>query len=193
VSVNVSLGLSGTAGGREVDRTIEYGLPLTVDGSVYRVDSPSDVQPITRTERRTVPRGVDPVGAVGGPALLGVSLAGLGALAYARREDRIALSDAERAWLDYRDDRADYDQWISSVRLPEEARSLPVGHTDSLVDLVDLAIDSDSAVFESPDDGAYHVLHDGYRYTFEPPPEPPGVDPSADADGTTTDTTAPEE
>jgi hypothetical protein len=179
VSVNVSVGVAGTAGGRDVDRTIEYGLPLTVDGPVYRVESASDVPPVTRTERRTAARDPGPLPAVGGPALLAVSLAGLGALAYARRENRLALSAAERAWLDYRDDRADYDEWISTVRLPEEARALPVGYTDTLVDLVDVAIDTDSAVFESPEGDRYHVLHDGYRYTFEAPPDPRGVDPGA--------------
>jgi hypothetical protein len=172
VSVNVSVTLAGTAGGRDVDRTIEYGLPLTVDDQIYRVESASDVGPVTQTQQRTVARDPDPLRAVGGPALLVVSLAGLAVLGYARRADRLTLSDAERAWLDYRDDRSDYDEWISTVHLPKEARTLPVGRPESLAALVDLAIDTDSAVLESPEGDQYHVLHDGYRYTFESPPDP---------------------
>lgn len=172
VSLNVSVALSGTAGGRDVDRTLEYGLPLTVENRIYSVKSASEVPPVTRTEQRRVPSDAGIVPTVGGPALLAGALAGLCALAYARRTDRLALTSTERAWLTYRDDRSDYDEWISTVRLPAEAESLPVGETDTLADLVDLAIDTDSAVLESPDTDRYHVLHDGYRYTFEAPPTP---------------------
>jgi hypothetical protein len=61
--------------------------------------------------------------------------------------------------------------------LPDEARDLPVAEVETLTDLVDVAIDSDNPVLESPGGDAYHVVHDGYRYTFETPPEPEYDDP----------------
>jgi predicted flap endonuclease-1-like 5' DNA nuclease len=172
VSVNVTVALSGTAGGQEVDRTLEYALPLAVEGSVYRVGSVAQVEPVTRTERVTVTSEPGPLGAIGGPVLLGLALLGLAGLVYARSEDRLALTEAEREWLAYRDDRSDFDDWISTIRLPEDARSLPVAEADTLADLVDFAIDTDNSVLEQPGGGAYHVVHDGYRYTFEAPPDP---------------------
>jgi predicted flap endonuclease-1-like 5' DNA nuclease len=172
VSVNVTVALSGTAGGEEIDRTLEYALPLSVEGSVYRVGSVAQVEAVTRTERVTVTREPGALGAIGGPVLLGLALLGLAGLVYARSEDRLALTEAERAWLAYRDDRSDFDDWISTIRLPEDARSLPVAEADTLADLVDFAIDTDNSVLEQPGGGTYHVVHDGYRYTFEAPPDP---------------------
>jgi hypothetical protein len=172
VSVNVTVTVAGTAGGQAVDRTLRYALPVTVEGDLYRVDDGGGSRAFTRTERTVVEQPPGPLPAYGGPALLGLGLLGLAGLAYARSDDRLALTGAERAWLDYRDDRADFDDWISTIRLPEEARGLPVAEADSLADLVDFAIDTDNAVLESPDGSTYHVVHDGYRYTFEAPAAP---------------------
>ena len=176
VSVNVTVALTGTAGGEEVDRTLEYALPLSVEGSVYRVGSVAQVEPVTRTERVTVTQEPGALGAYGGPALLALSLLGLLGLAYARYDGRIALTEAEREWLAYRDDRSDFDDWISTIRLPEEARGLPVAEADTLADLVDFAIDTDNSVLERPGGGVFHVVHDGYRYTFEAPSDPTRLD-----------------
>jgi predicted flap endonuclease-1-like 5' DNA nuclease len=172
VSVNVTVALSGTAGGEEVDRTVEYALPLSVEGQVYRVESVAQAPAVTRTERVTVAQEPGALGAYGGPALLVLSLLGLAGLGYARYDDRLALTEAERAWLAYRDDRSDFDDWISTIRLPEEARDLPVAEADTLADLVDFAIDTDNSVLERPGGGVFHVVHDGYRYTFDAPPDP---------------------
>jgi hypothetical protein len=172
ISVTTAVTLAGTAGGREVERTLEYTLPITVEGATYSVGSAGDSPVVTQTERTTVTQPPGPLAAYGGPALAGVALLGLVGIAYARATDRLALTEAEQAWLAYRDDRSDFDEWISTIRLPEEARSLPVAEADSLADLVDFAIDTDNAVLESPDAPTFHVVHDGYRYTFEAPPDP---------------------
>jgi hypothetical protein len=177
MSVNVSVALSGTAGSQSVDRTLRYALPLSVEGDVYRVASSGETRTFTRTERTTVTESPGPLAAYGGPALLALSLLGLVGLASARRDDRLALTDAERAWVTYRDDRADFDDWVAQIRLPAEARSRPVAEADSLADLVNFAIDTDSAVIESPDGDAYHVLHDGIRYTFTRPSPPATAEP----------------
>ncbi len=182
VSVNVSVVLSGTAGGQSVDRTLRYTLPLSIEGDVYRVAPADETRAFTRTERTTITESPGPLAAYGGPALLALSLLGLAGLASARRDDRLALTDAERAWVAYRDDRADFDDWVAQIRLPAEARSRPVARADSLADLANFAIDTDSAVLESPDGDAYHVLHDGIRYTFTRP-SPPSTAESEQAGG----------
>jgi hypothetical protein len=37
------------------------------------------------------------------------------------------------------------------------------------VSLADIAIDSDTAVIEDPEDERFYVVHDGYRYVYVPP------------------------
>lgn len=193
-SVNVTVAVSGTTGGETVDRTLRYALPIRVEGDLYRVDTAGGTQPFTRTEQVTVTEPPGPLAAYGGPGLLVLSLLGLVGLVAARLGNHLALTDAERAWLAYRDDRADFDDWISTVRLPAEANSLPVATADSLADLVNVAIDTDNAVFETPEGDAYSVVHDGFHYTFTAPPSPTpahptGQDPLAPADDGESDAT----
>jgi predicted flap endonuclease-1-like 5' DNA nuclease len=156
----------------ETTRTESFLLPVVAEGGVYRPQAEPRAETFSRTETITVRNEIGPLRTYGGPLALLVGLLGAGALALARRRGAITLSDAERAWLDYRDDRVDFDEWITTIRLPEEAASLPAAEAATLADLVDFAIDTDNAVLESPDGDAYHVVHDGYRYTFEAPPEP---------------------
>jgi len=183
-SVNVTVALTGTAGGREIDRTLQYALPVRIEGGVYRVDEAASTRAFTQPERVTVTESPGPLSAYGAPGLLALSLSGLVALAAARRGSRLTLTDTERAWVAYRDDRADFDDWISTVRLPAEAESLPVGEAGTLADLVNVAIDTDNAVLESPDGDTYHVVHDDFRYTFTAPSAPIAADsvPRASAD-----------
>ena len=171
-SINVTVALSGTAGGQPVNRTLRYALPLRTGVDVYRPGTGGGSRPFTRTTSEQV---VQPPGAVdryGGPLLTGGSVLGLVLLVSARVTGWDDLLTTERAWLEYRDDRSDFDQWISTVRLPEEAENLPVAEADSLADLVDVAIDTDNAVLESPDGNVYSVVHGDYRYSFEAPPDP---------------------
>lgn len=156
----------------ETTRSVRFALPVGVDGGVYRPQAEPRAETFSRTE--TVMARNDPgtIRAYGGPIAFLVGLVGAGGLLVARRRGAISISAAERDWLDYRDDRADFDEWITTIRLPEEAASLPVAEAATLADLVDFAIDTDNAVLEAPDGDAYHVVHDSYRYTFEAPPEP---------------------
>jgi hypothetical protein len=176
---------------RQVDgaetRRLTYRLPITAESGVYRVDSAPSTERFTETETVTVPNDPSALQRFGGPLALLGGLAGVVGLAVARSRDAIGTSEAEREWLAYRNDRADFDEWITTIRLPDEARQLPVAEAETLADLVDFAIDTDSGVVEEPGGGAYHVVHDGYRYTFEAPAAP-ATDPlwvagtTADAD-----------
>jgi hypothetical protein len=96
-------------------------------------------------------------------------VAGLGALVAARRRDELALSETERAVLDYQSDRAEFDEWITQIRLPDAAFEKPEAEAATLRDLVDFAIDTDAGVVESPDEAAYYVVGDEYLYVYRPP------------------------
>jgi hypothetical protein len=167
-----------------VARQLGYSMNLEVGETTYEVTQSGDEATFSDTRPVTVAREPN-LGLAAGAGLLSLgSLAGAGALILARRRGELALSAAEREWLEYRDDRTDYDDWITSVELPSEAESLPVARATTLADLVNVAIDSDNSVLETPDGGTYYVIHDGYRYTFEAPPEPPTAERTGEDDGT---------
>lgn len=185
-TVAVEVLVTGMVGDRTVNRTVEDRLVVALEEGVYRVRggttaegetaAPPSVS-VTDTTRVTTERTPGPLRALGGPVLAGGGLLGLVAVLGAWGTGRLALTDPERAWLAYVDDRADYDEWISAVRLPPEARELPVAEADSLAALVDVAIDTGEPVLADATLGAYVVVHDGYRYVFEPPTPPAGATP----------------
>jgi hypothetical protein len=159
----------GTVNGNEVTRTGRYRLPIEVSGTTYQ---PGEVEGTSlsgsTTERITRQRTYGPLYRIGGPlaALLGcLVLAGLGA---GRYTGRLAVSDAERAALDFRSTRKEFDDWITTARLPQAVLDRPRVETDSLEGLVDTAIDVDGRVFEDPDDGTFHVPHENLRYVYAP-------------------------
>ena len=103
-----------------------------------------------------------------------------------------------RERLAYEDDRRDFDEWISPIRLPKAAVDRPRAEATTLGALMDFAIDTDNSVVDDPDDSAYYVGHDGYLYTYHPPrvdAEPTGEsaptgNSSADADADHDDTSS---
>jgi len=92
-------------------------------------------------------------------------------LGTARWRDWLAVTDRERVRTEFERTRDDFDEWISTARIPDADGRTPVP-TDSLVDLVDIAIDSDRRVLE--DGHQYAVLVDSEIYTYT---APPAVDP----------------
>lgn len=173
-------------------RQLRLRLSVDDDGGVYRVRTEPASQTFTETRTVSVTNEPGPLREAGGPLLLVGGIAGLAGLGALTVLGRLGLTDRERAWLDYRTHRADYDEWVTTVRLPPEAERLPAGEAPTLADLVDVAIDTDSAVLESPAGDVYHVIDDGYRYTFEPPADPAGSgadDGSPDADPLDADAT----
>lgn len=171
LSVVATVRYAGTVDGQSVDRTVEYSLPLGIGGGTYQVQDPGSTE--ERHEKvRTVTVNDEPglVGAVGGPLALLVALGSVGALVY--RDDEFELTDTEREYLEFREDRSDFDEWIVMMRLPDEALDLPRAEAQTLGDLVDFAIDTDNAVAENPDTGTFSVVHDGYRYVYDPPSRP---------------------
>ena len=97
------------------------------------------------------------------------SFAALAGLVFVHSQGRLGLSQTERERLTHEDDRADFDEWITTIRLPDEAFDLPRAEASSLGDLVNFAIDTDNSVAEDPTEDAYYVVHDGYLYAYYPP------------------------
>lgn len=195
--VAARLDLSGTRNGRSVDRTRTYRLPVSFTDGVYRVEDPGRVtDDDVRRERVSVPVETSALERIAGPALLILGLGGLFALVLARVMGDLSVSDRDRAYLRYRRQRREYDEWITVVDggVPVEN---PV-HTDSLQGLVDLAIDTDARVLADRAAGHLLVRAEGVSYVYDPPPHPDraeedtpaddhaaanGADPGSDAGG----------
>lgn len=188
--VRATVDLAGTVNGQRVDDREVHTLSLTPDGSVYEV-----VEGETAGEPREATRSVagvqtyGPLRAGGGPLLLFVGLLGIAGLALAQRRGVLDFDDRERAWLAYEEERTEFDEWITAIALPPEAFDRPRATAQSLADLVDVAIDTDSAVVESPVDGNYYVVHGEFIYAYSPPAHPaevagsPAVDAPAEPPG----------
>lgn len=176
-TVETDVVVSGTIDGEPVEYTRTVVLDLELQSDAYTVvERGVGADQRERTEFVAVEREYGPLRTVGGPALLVAGLGLAGGLVAARRRGRIALSDPESERLAYLDDRAEFDAWIVRMRPPDAAFDRPAATAESLADLVDYAIDTDAGVLEDPRTGAYHVLGDTYRYTYEPP----SVDPPAE-------------
>lgn len=167
--VAVDVALEGSVAGEPTSLSYTARLPIAIADDTYSV-GPSEGTTGTVQRARTVTVTENPgsLQRVGAPLVATVALGGLVGLGYARREDRLALSPAEAEALAYHRDRAEFDEWLSAVRLPEGDFAKPVAEASSLGDLVDLAIDSDAAVVEAPDGTAY-VFGDDYVYAYSPP------------------------
>jgi hypothetical protein len=169
--------------GYEVDRTVEHSLPIGVDGSTYRVDDPGSLgERHEETRPVTVRDDPGPLAGVGGPVLFVLGAAGAAALVAGRRRGQFALTPEEREWLAFQADRSDFEGWLVTMRLPDAADDLPRAEAETLADLVDFAIDTDNAVAEHPETGTFAVVHDGYRYVYEPPALPADDERDADAE-----------
>jgi hypothetical protein len=170
--------LSGRVNGQPVERRFGQRLVLDPAGDTYSVAGQRRATGSGRTTE-TVERRRDPgpVRTVGGPVLFGAGLAGLAAVVVARRRGGIALSSVERRRLSYLEDRDRYAEWIHTATLPPEPPDSPRLEAATLADLVDIAVDVDATVLESPDGGRFVVVHDGHQYVYDAPrPETASTD-----------------
>jgi hypothetical protein len=160
----------GSINGNDVERSANYRLPIAVSGTTYQpggVDGESLTGSTTETITRQ--RTYGPLYRIGGPVALLVGLAGVAGLAYGRYEDHFAVSEAERAALEFESTRDEFDDWITVARLPDDVLARPRVDVDSLDGLVDTAIDVDARVFEAPEGDAFYVTSEGLLYVYEPP------------------------
>ncbi|MFT4883704.1 MAG: hypothetical protein ACI8U4_001213 [Natronomonas sp.] len=181
VRVVTDVTASGTAGGDDASHDASYAMAVDPGADTYSVEAPSgETERHPHTAVVTAERDYGPLRSLGGPAVLLLSLLGLVALGAARYQGVLAVSEAERAALAAEAEREEFEEWISSGRVPESVRNRDAVAVDSLADLVDAAIDSDRRVIHDPADDTYHVIDDALRYEYVP--DYAGGD-AADADG----------
>ncbi|MGQ3328875.1 DUF5305 domain-containing protein [Halorubrum sp. FL23] len=167
VTVEGSINGEATSYARTIEMTLDHG------GDTYTVTEPGLQSDTTeRTESMTVERSYGPLRSTGGPLLFLAGLAGAGGVVYARREIGLTLTPAEREYLSYRDDRSEFAEWITMIRLPESVHERPEAEASTLRDLVDFAIDNDTGVVEDPETDAYHAVTEEFVYTYTPPTLP---------------------
>jgi len=170
--VRTSVTVNGTVNGQRVNRAEQHKLSVGV-GEVYRVsDSGPATNEFTSTHSVTVENNYGPIRSIGAPLLLAGSVSVLGLIGFAWHRNEVALTPAEREYLSYQADRDEFDEWINRISSPNRATGPPSGEAETLADLVDFAIDTNSSVVEDPETGRFHVIHDGERFIYEPPPLP---------------------
>jgi hypothetical protein len=167
--VRATVEVNGTVNGAPVSRSEQHALPVEV-GEVYGVRDPgAATEQFSSTRAVTVTNTYGPLRRFGAPLVVVLSLGFLAGLAVARHRGALEVTDREREYLAYRDDRSDFDEWINRIRLPPAARTSPRAEAESLADLVDFAIDTDNSVIEDPKTGTYHVVKDDRHYVYDPP------------------------
>lgn len=180
-SVVVDVNATGSAGGTGRTVTASQSVPLTLGGSTYGVGETETTREAATTTRTVeVAQSYGPSRTVGGPLLLVAGLAGLGALAVLRRRDALTLTAAEREYLAFRDDRAEFDEWVVRARLPPSVHDRERAEAESLADLVDYAIDADVGVVEDTGTGSFYAVTREVVVAFDPPAEPGPVSLLAD-------------
>jgi hypothetical protein len=187
VTVDGRFGGEPTTYTRTIEMTVEPG-----DGT-YSVSEPGlQSGGPERTERVTVERSYGPLRSISGPLVFLLGMIGTGALLYLRIQARLPLTPEEEAYLSYRDDRSEFAEWITRIRLPDSVFERPQAEASSLEDLVDFAIDNDTGVVEDPETGVFYAVTGDLLYTYRPPDPAGGAsgDEAAaepDADGPTDD------
>lgn len=162
----------GTVGDRAETATGTTVLDISPGGTSYSLETSNTDQQQPIIESQTVEQPPDFVQGGIGISLILSGLVLSGVLLAASKQSVSDLTTHERSWLEYSKDREEFDEWITTISLPDRARNLPQAEADTLADLVDFAIDSGNSVIEDPTDGTYYVVHDGTRYEFEPPRPP---------------------
>ncbi|MEF8785572.1 MAG: DUF5305 domain-containing protein [Haloarculaceae archaeon] len=168
--LETELTLSGTRNGDPVDRTRTYQLPITPTDSVYEVGADGPVvHSGNQSQQVTEPVQPGPLRSYGGPLLLVLGLATTICCVGGRYTGMLSVSDTEREWVAYRDARNEFDDWISSVRIPETEVPDSTVEVESLEDLVDIAIDTDGRVLEVTDRDTFFLFGEHRTYVYTPP------------------------
>lgn len=169
IFLDVERTVAGTIDGDERSTSDRYALAIDAGGGTYQLETDGTYDE-THEEyaTETVPVSAGPLRTIGGPLVLLVGLAGICAVGVATH--RLSPPTvAEREWLAYRDDRAEFDELITTANLPASALEGPRADVDALATLARLGVDLESAVIFDPERHRYLVRDEELRYVFEPP------------------------
>jgi hypothetical protein len=153
--------------------------PLTISERSYNFDTPRQTErthttPLTKNVTATS-SGAGAVAAAAGLPRQSVWLLGggvsAGMVAIAVTLIRARIEDAERFERQY--ESIQYAEWISRGRIPDPSRyaRIPV---ETLLDLVDIAIDSDKRVIYDTQQEYYAVIEGSLMYEFRDESDGPG-------------------
>jgi len=182
--------VSGERNDQEIQESYTYEKEIEADGSVYSVESEG---PFTESGETTGQREVEatygPLETIGAPALLALSLLGAIALAVGRWKELFDVSEREQAWLAHASVHEEFEEWISTGAVPDEAIPGSRVSVETLEGLVDIAIDSNRRVVQDVSRGKYLVLLESVAYTYDIPREaresgPLGFAPAGEVEGT---------
>ncbi len=190
IRLHSRVALSGERIGEPVDATRQYEMQIERDGNIHRVvgdDGQTTSNTQTRREEVTATHG--PLRSVGAPAVLAAALLGVLGLAVGRSWGAFDVDERERERLAHAAAAAEFEEWISTGRVPDEALPGSRVAVDTLEDLVDVAVDSNRRVIEDTRRGQYLVLVQGVAYTYDAPRGPSEPDPLTSPDSTTDATT----
>ncbi|WP_181691259.1 DUF5305 domain-containing protein [Natronomonas sp. LN261] len=168
--ISVDVAIEGVAEGESVSLTRTFRIDLVREEAIYRIDSSEPIEAsLTGTETSVVTRSYGPLWTVGGPLSALAGVFGTGLFFIVRLIG--SPTPAERAWLEYRSDRKEFESIIVRAALPPK-RYRPAARVPTLAELAQLAIDNDTAVIEEPNENRYVVQHGGIRYIYQPPCDP---------------------
>lgn len=168
--VAVDVAATGTVDGEPSRLSFTSQLPITTSEDTYSVGQPTGTdEAVTRTTVTTVPREYGPLMSVGGPVLFLLAAALLIGLAVAHRSGILDVTETERAILEYRSARSEFDEWIVRAEVPDSVHEREITRAESLADLVDFAIDSDTSAIEDPETGTVYAIDDDLVVAYYPP------------------------
>lgn len=161
--------LSGELAGQRVSETFVDELSIVPQDETYRVISgPGPDSQMEITEPRPVESSSGIFQKLGPVLLFVLSTGASVGLTIAKRSGRLGERSDSEPSLRFERHRRVYDDWISRGTVPSNQRT-PGVEMETLEDLVDVAIDSDSRVVGDVRNGNYYVLGEDLSYVFEPP------------------------
>lgn len=169
IVVELEREIDGVIDGEHRSTSDEYTVDVTREENTYGVETPESYDERHEDTRTvTVPTSDGPVRSSGGPLALVLGLGGLVGLRAAR--NRLPeLTPAEREWLAYREDREQYEEVITGLRLPESATDGKRAEVETLASLAAVGIDLGEVIIHDQRTGRYVVREDDIVYVFEPP------------------------
>ena len=161
--------MDGTIDGEDINQTDSYELLIEPDGDTYRVEGPvAERQTAERTEEVETAGTPGTSGVLPGTVLMVLSLTALGAVAFGKSNDILAPDEAELERFRLENERAEFDDWISTGSIPEDVSERTRLEVDTLEDLVDVAVDHDRRVIEDREtEGVYYVVEDDLLYVYD--------------------------